>query len=263
MFPHIAHLYGPVWIQSYGFMIAVGLLVFLYFSIRHPMRERYISKEIYINGVFFCLLCGVFGGRMLYALSYPAEFIGAWQEFFYPWVGGLTVLGAIIGVLIGGSCYLSWHHVPLLPVLDLAALYAPCMQAIARLGCFAAGCCYGMPLVGHWWAVTFTHPSAHAPLFISLHPAQLYASAASAVVFLVLWFLQKRLFKTPGLLLGLFLLLENVARFIVDFWRGDREPFVGVIFSVPISQVQLYALVSLIGVGMFIWWRLVFPKNKA
>ncbi len=260
MFPHIAHLHGPVWIQSYGFMIAVGLLVFLYFSLRHPLRKRIISKELYINGVFFGLFCGVLGGRVLYALSYPAEFAGAWHEFFFPWIGGLTVLGAIIGVLIGGSWYLKRHKISVLPVLDLAALYAPCMQAIARIGCFAAGCCYGAPLFNHWWAVTFTHLDAHAPLFVPLHPAQLYASAASAAVFVLLLVLQKRLLKTPGLLLSVFLLLENVARFTVDFWRGDRDPLVGRIGSLVISQVQLYAVVCFVGVLGFLWWLL--PSNN-
>ncbi len=260
MFPHIAHLYGPIWIQSYGFMIAVGLLIFLYFSINHPQRKKIISKDLYINGVFFGLLCGVAGGRLLYALSYPAEFTGRWHELFLPWIGGLTVIGAIIGVLIGGFWYLKRHHIPVLPLFDLVALFAPLMHAISRLGCFAAGCCYGAPAAALLWAVTFINPDAHAPLFIPLHPTQLYASAASAITFSILFFLQKRLLKNPGIMLCSFLMLENIARFILDFWRGDRDPIIGTIGSLVISQVQMYSVVGLLCTIAGLLWLLSSKK---
>ena len=254
MFPHIAHVHGPIWIQSYGFMIAVGLLIFMYFSINDPHRKAVISKELYVNACFFGLLCGVLGGRLLYALSYPAEFAGRWHEFFMPWIGGLTVIGAIVGVFIGGLWYFRKHNIPALPMFDLVTLYGPLLQAISRLGCFAAGCCYGAPTPDLWWAVTFTNPDAHAPLFVALHPTQLYAGAASAVIFIILFALHKRLFKTPGLVMCLYLTLENSARFLVDFWRGDRDPIIGSIGSCAISQVQLYAVIGLvISIGGLLW----------
>lgn len=262
MVPHIAHLYGPIWIQSYGFMIAIGLLVFMYFSLNDPKRKPLISTDVYVNGCFFGLFCGVFGARILYALSYPAEFTDRWYEFFMPWVGGLTVIGAIAGVLIGGVWYFRRHKIPVLPMFDLVTLYGPLLQAISRLGCFAAGCCYGAPAAGLWWAVTFTNPDAHAPLFVALHPAQLYASAASALIFIILFALQKRLFKIPGLMMCSYLMLENIARFVVDFWRGDRDPIIGTYGSLVISQVQLYALIGLFFALIGLLWLTLTQKKS-
>jgi phosphatidylglycerol:prolipoprotein diacylglycerol transferase len=242
-------------------MIALGLLVFMYLSLRDPRRKQLISTETFINGCFFGLFCGVLGARILHAALYPAEFANRWYEFFMPWIGGLASLGAIIGVLIGGSWYFHKHKIPVLPILDLASLYGPLLQAIARFGCFAAGCCYGAPASGLWWAVTFTNPDGYAPLFTPLHPTQLYASAASALIFVILFALQKQLFSRPGLVLCSYLALENIARFVVDFWRGDRDPLIGTIGSFDISHVQLYALAGLgIAFAGLLW--LIFIANK-
>ncbi len=262
MIPHLAHIYGPIWIQSYGFMIAVGLLIFMYLTLNDPRRKQLASTEVYINGCFFGLLCGVLGARILYALSYPAEFAGRWHEFFMPWVGGLTVIGAIAGVGIGSLWYFKRYHIPALPMFDLVTLYGPLLQGISRLGCLAAGCCYGAPAGDLLWAITFTHPDAHAPLFVALHPTQLYAGIASFIIFLVLLSLQKYLLKRPGLTFCCYLALENSARFMVDFWRGDRDPLIGNWGPFIISQVQLYALIGLFIALTGLCW-LLFTSNKS
>ena len=250
MFPRLIHIYGPVWVQSYGTMIAIGLMVFLWLSIRNKRRAALISRETYINAVFVSLAAGVMGGRLLYVASYPHEFIGQWQEIFYPWIGGLTVIGSIIGVIIGGGLYLRYHKIAPLPLYDLAALYAPLMQAISRFGCFAAGCCYGAPApIDAWYAITFTSTYSHGPCNIPLHPAQLYTALASLIAFIFMYTQQDKLFKYRGMPFFTFLILENSARFITDFWRGDREPIIATYTlnhqMITISQVQLYAIIGL------------------
>jgi len=262
MFPRLAHLYGPLWIQSYGTMIALGLLVFLYLTLRHPRRKKLISTDVFMNGVFVSMLAGVAGGRLLYVLSYPYDFTDNMAEIFFPWVGGLTVIGAIVGVIVGGGTYLWYHRIPILPIFDLAAVYGPCLQAIARFGCFAAGCCYGAPCGISWLAVTFTNPAAHAPLYVALHPAQLYASAASAAIFVVMLLAEKRLAPHHGMLFFLYLLLENAARFFVDFWRGDRDPIALSIADLYISQVQVYALLGLLAALLGILWLSALQRQQ-
>ena len=75
---------------------------------------------------------------------------------------------------------------PLLAVLDVVAAPVALGHAIGRLGCFAAGCCYGKP-TSLPWGVTFTNPFAErisgTPLNVSLHPTQLYESAAEFLNF--------------------------------------------------------------------------------
>jgi phosphatidylglycerol---prolipoprotein diacylglyceryl transferase len=233
MYPRILHIYGPVWVYSYGVMLALGFLAFLFLTLRHPVRKKIVSADTYINIVFFSLITGISGGRILFILTNWDTFSGNWLEIFYPWVGGLVILGSILGVLITMPFYLKYLNLPILPLLDLAGLYVPVVQVIARLGCFFAGCCYGAPLDKAFpWAVTFTHPEGSAPLFIALHPTQLYTSIIFIFIFIILKSIVATCKVKPGQLLFLYLTLENLSRFTIDFWRGDR----GDLFVLSLSQ---------------------------
>jgi phosphatidylglycerol---prolipoprotein diacylglyceryl transferase len=258
MFPRLLHIYGPLWIQMYGVMIAIGFLVFIWLTLKHPLRKKLISQEIYLNTLFIGLLSGIVGGRVLYVLANPYEFYDNWLEIIYPWTPGFVVLGSIIGVLIVIPVYLHWHKIPVLPFFDLAALYAPIMQAIGRLGCLCAGCCYGASDPTLWWAITFSNPAGHAPLHTPLHPTQIYTGIASLIIFFILHRKAQQFLSKPGSLLCFFLILENISRFAIDFWRGDRQPIIASWFdgALTISQVQSFSLVGLaLALVGFVWIR--------
>lgn len=263
MYPRLLHIYGPLWIQSYGVMIAIGFLVFLFLTLRHPLRKKLISRDLYLNAIFVGLASAIIGGRTLYVLLNLNEFSHNWLELFYPWVGGFVVLGAIIGVLIGGPAYLYKHKIPVLPILDLAAMYAPLMHAISRFGCLFAGCCYGAQAQGLLWAITFTNPEAHAPLCVPLHPTQIYMSIASLLIFFILRLLSPILLKRPGATAFGFLMLENISRFTIDFWRGDRQPNVQLLGNaIGISEVQLLSALSFIVASTCFMWFLLKKRSQ-
>ena len=264
MYPRVFHVWGSLWVQSYGLMIAVGFVVFLLLTHRHPIRKKEISSTNYLNAVFFSLFIGVAGGRLFYVITTLEEFYDNPVDILMPWDGGLVVSGAIIAVLIFAPIYLKRIGCALFPLLDLVALYAPLMQSISRFGCFLAGCCYGLPVVSpQWWSVIFTDPNGVAPCNIALHPAQLYVSFASFLIFLLLVVMVRFIRVKRGVVLFLYLCLENSSRFIVDFWRGDRGDLIAVgLHGKPIiwlSQVQLLSVLffSLSAIGLV--WVLAKP----
>jgi phosphatidylglycerol:prolipoprotein diacylglycerol transferase len=250
MFPRLFHLYGPLWIQSYGVMIATGFLVFLYLSYNHPIRKKLMGPEAYLNTVFGGLAAGIAGGRILHVLTHWSDFSSNPVEILYPWVPGFFVLGAIIGILVTGPIMLRLQNVPIFPILDLAAIYAPLMQAIARLGCLFAGCCFGIPASdGLPWAVVFTDPAGSAPLNIPLHPAQIYVGIGSFIVFIIVYSVSRIHTYKPGQLIFLYLTLENISRFVVDFSRGDRDnlvTFTNFGITYDLSDVQILSAVFFI-----------------
>ena len=206
------------------------------------MRKKLIKGEIYINTVFIGLIAGILGGRISFVATNWAEISGNIIDIFLPWVGGFMVGGSILGVIIAVPLYLRWHKVKVLLMLDVVALYAPLMQAIARVGCFFAGCCYGSYASSTLtWAITFTNPEGFAPLHVSLHPTQIYASLASLSIFLFIFCITKCFVPRPGQVTFFYLALESVARFTVDFWRGDRGDLVAVISRFNLSEAQLLA----------------------
>ena len=245
MCPRLLHIYGPLWINGYGTMLAVGFAIFMYLLFNDKRTNKLISTETLSNTLFLSVIIGIVGGRISAVLENFDLFEENIWEIFFPWIGGLGILGSIIGILLFLPFYLRLKNVQILPLLDLAAIYAPIIQAIGRIGCFLAGCCYGLPVSSNYiFAIKFTNPNGLAPLNIYLHPTQIYISVASLIIFLIMYFgLQKILFK-QGQLLFSYLILESCSRFFIDFFRGDRT------FS---STIGFFSFFQLIAIFLFIF----------
>lgn len=250
MLPRLFHLYGPFWVHSYGIMIALGFIVFLLLTLHHPERKKLISEQTYLNTLFVGLLSGIIGGRLLFVISEWEYYANNMLEIIMPWEGGFIVLGSIIGVLITVPAYLIYHKVQVLKLFDLAALYAPIMQAIGRIGCLLAGCCHGKIAPNLSWSITFTSPESLAPCHLPLHPTQLYLMIASLGIFFILIGPARLIAKKPGIMLCIYLMLESIARFGIDYWRGDRGQLhsisIGKTISTTLSAPQVYSAVFFI-----------------
>ena len=238
MYPHIFHLWGPLYVQSYGIMILVGLALFLWLAIRHPRRAQYLSTDSFINMTMVGVLASVIGGRLLFAITYPHEIAG-FVGLLSIWDGGLSLLGAVITILIAVPLYLRSIGAPLLPVLDIVAIYAPLLQSVSRIGCFLAGCCYGIPSTLPW-AIAYANPAVFAPLHLRLHPTQIYSALALLGIFLFMQFFAQYHWRKPGQLTSIYLMLAAAERFLVDFWRGDR------------MLVSIFSVSQFIALGIFV-----------
>jgi phosphatidylglycerol:prolipoprotein diacylglycerol transferase len=128
-----------------------------------------------------------------------------------------------------------------LKIGDLWAPAAAAGQAIGRIGCFMAGCCYGTP-TDLKWGVIFTHPDSLAPINIPLHPTQIYSSMSGFIVFFILLAIRsKKTFK--GQVFLWFLILHSTARLIIERFRGDYR---GIILNTGMSVTQLLTVFILI-----------------
>jgi prolipoprotein diacylglyceryltransferase len=123
------------------------------------------------------------------------------------WIGGYTLphfvhsydlnlpyswsLGAILAALLSTGAYILWLGMRIPNRREALNILAPRLAfafVLGRLACFAADCCNGKPAVGFLpWAVTFTNPaSASNYKNIPVHPTQLYESAGSLPILIVL-----------------------------------------------------------------------------
>ena len=132
--------------------------------------------------------------------------------------------------------YMRRQQLPVWQTMDVFAPGVAIGQAIGRLGCFAAGCCWGrecdLP-----WAVHFRSDfAAPVPLDKPLHPVQLYESAADLLIFGILYRYFQRA-PRQGNVIGLYLILYSTARFIIEFYRVHEQSLVG-----PFSLTQWIAL---------------------
>lgn len=163
----------------------------------------------------------------------------------------LTSAGDFYGGFIGGlvaSAWFFWRHRPL-PFWRLADVCAPAIalgQAIGRIGCFMAGDDYGRPTAASW-AVRFTDPDAAtiggAPLGVPLHPVQLYESVVCLAIFAVLVSLGRRRHRDGDIIIT-YTVLYAVARFVLEFFRGDADR--GFLFGGLLSTSQFIAIVMVV-----------------
>lgn len=163
--------------------------------------------------------------------------------------------GAIHGGIIAATAVFFWklrkgQGLPLRITGDALVPGVALGQAIGRLGCFSAGCCWGRA-TSVPWAVTFTDVYAArqvgTPIDTALHPSQLYESFVVFLVFLfLLWLAPRKRFH--GAVTLAYVALYSVARFVLEFWRGDAER--GTWFGHTISTSQLIAIALLLGAAV-------------
>src|SRR5690242_20695404 len=137
--------------------------------------------------------------------------------------------------------YIRRQHLQPMKTLDVFAPGIALGQAIGRLGCFAAGCCWGKECSLPWGVRFRSDFAAPVPLDKTLHPAQLYESAADLLIFVFLYRRFQSSSARKGELIGLYLVLYSVTRFIIEFFREHEQSLVG-----PFSLTQWIALGLLI-----------------
>lgn len=221
MFPEIFHI-GDFFLPTYGALVTLGFLTGLWIAARLAGRSG-IPTEPVMNLGIYTALAGLIGARLLmFALDWRFYFENPREIFTLTTLrAGGIFYGGLILAIITAFLYMRRQRIPGLLTADCFAPGLALGHAIGRLGCFSAGCCWGAEHTGRW-SVTFTNPQAHdlvgVPLGVPLYPTQLYEAAAEAVIFVILY-LRFGKPHPPGAIIGLYLLLYSIARFVVEFFR--------------------------------------------
>ncbi len=253
---YLLHLYGPIYICSYGVLIAFAIIVFSWLVLRDKRRASIITRDQFYDIVFAGIVAGIVGGRTLFVFTNLAT-IDSLSSALAIWDGGFSILGSMIAMVPTILWYTVRHAINGWALADLAALYAPILQAIGRLGCLSAGCCYGLP-TQNWWGIQYSDAYSYAPTGIMLHPTQLYSFALLLCSFYVLYCVIKPYAQRQGALVAWYFILASSERFIVDFWRGDRE---WAAVNNVLSVHQMLALLCLLGAIVVLTYRTKHGKH--
>ncbi|MBW1645977.1 MAG: prolipoprotein diacylglyceryl transferase [Deltaproteobacteria bacterium] len=236
--------WGRLTIHTYGVMVAGGFLLALLYAVRAGRREG-LAAEVVQDLFFYALLFAILGARLLYVLINWGYYRRQPQEILFLWQGGLVFYGGFLAAVGAVAWRVHRQRLPFWRLADLAAPALVLAQAVGRLGCLAAGCCYGkvchLPL-----AVRFSDPASLAPLQTPLYPTQVFHLLANGLIFMVLLWRRRRR-RYLGQVAVYYLLLYPLGRFTIEFFRGDpRGGWAGLSTSQWISMA-VFAL----GVGLF------------
>jgi len=222
MYPVLIKI-GEFTLHTYGLLLALAFFLAVMIAVREAKRVG-VDPNVMMDLSFYALLAALVGSRVFYVITTWEEFRDNPVDIVRFWRGGLVFYGGLIFAFLVGVWYVRKHRLNFTQLADSVAPAIPLGQAIGRLGCSAAGCCYGLPAEVPW-AVTFTDPESLAPRGIPLHPPQLYESAATFLIFLVLMGIRKKE-RFRGKLFWFYLLSYSTARFIIEFYRDDPRGWV-------------------------------------
>ncbi|MBI2026760.1 MAG: prolipoprotein diacylglyceryl transferase [Deltaproteobacteria bacterium] len=242
----------PFEVRAYGVLIALGFLLILPLAIRQARKEG-ISSNTIIDVGFWGLLMGLIGARVLYIVTEWEAYKADLVSIFYLWEGGLVFYGGLLAGCATLIFYAKKKHIPLGKLLDVGAPAVAFVHFFGRLGCLAAGCCFGKPTQLPW-GIFFKNPEAFArPLNTPLHPTQIYEMGGLLFLFVFLYFVLSKYKKFDGQLALSYLILYSVFRFVVEFFRGDDIR--GFVIPNLISTSQFVSLVIfLVTVPVFIYF---------
>jgi len=227
-------------LSTYGVLVAIGFLAAWWLAARLA-RRRGLPPERISDIVVWSLLVGLVGSKLsLIFLGLPVYFRE--PALLLP---TLRYAGVFYGGLLFGTAFVFLYcrrrGLPFGRVADVLAAPLALAHAFGRLGCFAAGCCFGVA-TGQpvpWYAVVFHDEAARTigtPLGVPLHPVQLYEAGSNLLLFLVLlWLFLRR--PPDGNVAAVYLLLYAGTRFLWEFLRADERGFLG-----PLSTSQWLAL---------------------
>ncbi|MFY9724899.1 MAG: prolipoprotein diacylglyceryl transferase [Bryobacteraceae bacterium] len=239
MYPELFHI---SFLHTYGVLVALGFLAGLWLAGRLGVRAG-LNVEHVTNLGLYCALAALAGAKlMMFVVDAPYYWQHPDRIFSLETLqAGGVFYGGLLGALAVAAWYLHKSRLPALPVADAFAPGIALGHAIGRLGCFSAGCCWGIEC--HLpWAITFTNPAANqlvgVPLGVPLHPTQLYESAAEfAICGILYWRFCRPHWR--GDIISLYLMLYCVARFVVEFFRYHEQ---GNLWGTPLDASQWISL---------------------
>jgi len=251
MHPLLGNL-GPIPIHTYGFMIAIGFLISVYTIRAQAIRAR-LDVDRVLDLTFWILLVGFLGARVLFILTKAGYFLENPLEMIKVWEGGLVFLGGPIAAMPFTVWYLRKHKLPVWLTLDAMIPGLVVAHGFGRMGCLAAGCCYGKPTGGGWGVKLYSElvdPQFHG---IPLHPVQLYEASALFLLFAgMMWVFRHRHFN--GQVILTYFIAYPVIRSIVEIFRGDLIR--GFVIDGVLSTSQFISILIFAAAIAALFWRL-------
>jgi phosphatidylglycerol:prolipoprotein diacylglycerol transferase len=247
---------GQFTLGTYGLFYAAAFLVAVRLGMAYARKEGIEPARMIDLGIWV-LLAGIVGAKLLLVVTDLPYYWHHKMQLIYSWRSAGVFYGGFVAAVLVGLLFVRRNHLPLGKTADAATPGLVLAQAVGRLGCLSAGCCYGKPTTSAW-SLTFVDPRAHdltgVPLGVPLYPTQVFHGLADFALFLFLVFFYRRK-RFDGMVFWTYVLLYAILRFVIEFFRGD---FRGEVFGGLLSTSQLISIFAA-AAGVFFIFR---PRTR-
>jgi phosphatidylglycerol:prolipoprotein diacylglycerol transferase len=273
-------------IKTYGIFLFLSFLIFYYYLTIQLNNNN--KKKMIVNIIFYILLGAIFGARVLFLIIEWEYFLDfSILSIFSIWNGGLVFIGGVIGSICSFYFFLKFKKIFNLYIINIFILGIPLMHLIGRIGCFFSGCCYGKiafnlnmnniiknsffliknPINSSSFKsfLFFSDPNMIELIIKSgktfpLISWQLLESCLLILIFFILFFIKKhRIIKHDYFIFYIF--LYSILRFILEYYRGDKERGFFVDNLITASQFIFILFFFLILIKYF-FKKIIILKNK-
>lgn len=218
-------------IPLYGILVVTGILSGLYIMYKNVKTLNYKKEEKY-GLILYILLGTLFGAKYFTLLTNFNKFK---DNIDFKKIG-LSSYGAIIGILILLIIFAKQYKKNFKDLINNILPAIPLMYGISKIGCFLAGCCYGIKYNGPL-SITYKY-SLSAPKNISLLPIQIIET----ITFILIYLYISKKKKENKNIIGITLLLCGLSKFLLDYLRMnhiDKILTVNQIVSIPFIIIGL------------------------
>ncbi|MDH4198309.1 MAG: prolipoprotein diacylglyceryl transferase [Candidatus Aminicenantes bacterium] len=215
---------GPLTVHTYGFLMALGVGLGLWFLYAQAKR-RGLNAVLLMDAAFYTIIVSLLGAKLVLLVKDFSYYTSNWRELFSLARSGGVFQGGLAFGVIFALWYFHRKKIPTWPAADIIAPALALGHGFGRIGCFSAGCCFGSEC-GVPWAATFHSEYARdltgVPLGVPLHPVQLYEAALNFLNFFILYLVLRRK-RFDGQIFGLYVMNYSVIRFFTEYFRGDHD----------------------------------------
>jgi phosphatidylglycerol:prolipoprotein diacylglycerol transferase len=252
--------FGSFSLPTFGLMLWLAAVSAAFVLQRNFKRHGVTADALTI--VAAATLGGVLGAKLWHELEHPmllgATIHAFWTElrsqlsaFFPDFLDWAKSGFAWFGGMLAGIAILLWQarsaKIKPLAMLDLAAPSAAIGYGIGRIGCHLSGDGdYGIP-TNLPWGVSYVHGLVPTLPGVHVHPTPIYECLFGLALGAFLWWRSSRMQPT-GRIVGEYLVLAGLGRFLVEFIRINPKVFLG------LTNAQLASLGATAAGCILIYW---------
>ena len=214
---------GPIKLNAYGLMIALGVIVAVRIAGRRAEAKGVGTTDDISSIAMWAVPAGIIGGRIYHVITDYEKFQGRWFDVVKIWQGGLGIWGGVaLGVFVGGWTARKrgldawWIISCAVPAIAVA-------QAIGRWGNWFNQELFGRPTTLPWALEVSDSTAVKAGYSAgtTFHPTFLYESIGCLLLAFLLIRLESRITPARGRLLAWYVAGYTMLRFFVEGLRID------------------------------------------
>lgn len=262
MLPEILKI-GSFTLSGYNFFYILGI-VFAFIVIFILSRIEKLDSIETLNFLIFGTISGIAGAKLYGILIVffvnPGFYLKEPSRLLKALSGGGIFYGGIAAIAIFVYFYTrKFFRGSEWKIFDIIVIGGALGHMFGRLGCFSAGCCYGVPTKLPWGIKFPFHGGKPHPFAdIHVHPTQIYEAILNLANFLILLLIWRKK-KFDGQVFSLYLINYGIIRFFVEFLRNDGGR--GYIFEGPSKFLSL-SIPQLISILLIITGIIILNLRK-